>query len=159
MAVRVEEGEGIGVEVEAIEEERLRVPSWFGEAVLLGQYWLESGLVGYLEAEVRVERGRMGRYEVGDFVLLLNSYAIIGEKTLEDFYKAIAPVKEVLMGLWGRLSCPSASSLRRFLAAVGTGALGGLRELFERGLGRNGVGVMRGIGMFDCFHQVLTRSK
>jgi hypothetical protein len=27
---------------------------------MLEQYWLESGLVGYLEAEVRVERGRMG---------------------------------------------------------------------------------------------------
>jgi hypothetical protein len=149
MAARSEEGDRIGVEVEAVEEERLRVPSWFGEAVLLGQYWLESGLVSYLEAEVRVERGRMGRYEVGDFVLLLNSYAISGEKTLADFYKAIAPVKEVLMGLWGRSGCPSASSLSRFLAAVGTGAVGGLRELFERDLGRNGVGVMRGIGMFD----------
>jgi hypothetical protein len=46
MAVRIEERQRIGVEVEALEEERLRVPSWFGEAVLLGQYWLESGLVG-----------------------------------------------------------------------------------------------------------------
>jgi hypothetical protein len=91
----------------------------------------------------------MGQYEVADFVLLLNSYAISGEKTIADFYKAIAPVKEVLMGLWGRSSCPSASSLSRFLDAVGSGALAGLRELFELDLGRNGVGVMRGIGMFD----------
>jgi hypothetical protein len=53
------------------------------------------------------------------------------------------------MGLWGRSSCPSASSSSRFLAAVGRGAVGGLRELFERDLGRNGVGVKRGIGMFD----------
>ncbi len=72
--------------VEAVEAERLRVPSWFGEAVLLGQYWLEGGLVGYLEEEVRVERGRMGQYEVFHFVLLLNSYAISGEKTLSDFF-------------------------------------------------------------------------
>jgi hypothetical protein len=112
--------------VEAVEEERLRVPRWFGEGVMLGQYWLESGLVGYLEAEVRVERGRMGRYEVGDFVLLLNSYGISGERTIADFYKAIAPVKEVLMGLCGRSSCPSAASLSRFLAAATPAAVGEL---------------------------------
>jgi hypothetical protein len=53
------------------------------------------------------------------------------------------------MGLWGRSSCSCASSLSRFLAAVGSAAVGGLRELFELDLGRNGVGVMRGIGMFD----------
>jgi hypothetical protein len=149
MAVRIEGRERIGVAVEAVEAERLRVPSWFGEAVLLGQYWLESGLVGYLEEEVRVERGRMGQYEVADFVLLLNSYAVSGEKTLADFFKSIAPVREVMMGLWGRARCPSASSLSRFLAAVGSAAVGGLREMFERDIGRNGVGVMEGIGMFD----------
>jgi hypothetical protein len=50
----------------------------------------------------------MGRYEVADFVLLLNSYAISGERTLADFFKALAPVKEVLMGAWGRYaSLPS----------------------------------------------------
>lgn len=138
-----------GVELEVCQEERLRVPSWFGEAVLLGRYWLESGLVGYLEEEVRVMRGRMGRYEVVDFVLLLNSYAISGEKTLAHFFQALAPVKEVLMGVWGRSRCPSASSLSRFLAAVDKGAVGRLRELCESDLGRNGVRVMQGIGMFD----------
>ena len=46
MAVRIEEREWIGVAIEAVEAERLRVPRWFGEAVLLGQYWLESGVVG-----------------------------------------------------------------------------------------------------------------
>lgn len=134
MAMRIEERDRSGVAVEAVEAERLRVPSWFREAVMLGQYWLESGLVGYLE-EVRVERGRMGRYEVADFVLLLNSYAVSGEKTLADFFKSIAPVKEVMMGLWGRplagisksAACPSASSLSRFLAAVTPAAIGGSR--------------------------------
>jgi hypothetical protein len=61
MGVRIEEVDRIGVAIEAVEEERLRVPSWFGEAELLGQYWLESGLVGYLKEEVRVVRGRMGQ--------------------------------------------------------------------------------------------------
>jgi hypothetical protein len=106
-------------------------------------------LVGYLEEEVRVVRGRMGRYEVVDFVLLLNAYAISGEKTLAHFFKALAPVKEVLIGIWGQSNCPSASSLSRFLAAVDQEAVGRLRELFESDLGRNGVRVMQGIGMFD----------
>ena len=118
MSVVVIGADRSGVELEVRAEERLRVPQWFGEAVLLGRYWLESGLVGYLEEEVRVVRGRMGRYEVADFVLLLNSYAISGERTLADFFKALAPVQEVLMGVWGRSKCPCASSLSRFLAAV-----------------------------------------
>jgi hypothetical protein len=43
----------------------------------------------------------MGQYEVGDFVLLVNSDAISGERTLEDVYAGIASVKEVLMKLRG----------------------------------------------------------
>ena len=82
MAVVVLGQDRSGVELEVRAEERLRVPNWFGEAMLLGRYWLVSGLVGYLEEEVRVVRGRMGWYEVADFVLLLNSYAISGERTL-----------------------------------------------------------------------------
>jgi hypothetical protein len=72
------------VAVEVGTESVQRIPAWFGEAVLLGKYWRESGLVGYLEAEVRRVRGRMGQDEVPDFVLMLNSYAISGEKSLAD---------------------------------------------------------------------------
>lgn len=53
------------------------------------------------------------------------------------------------MGIWGRSKCPCASSLSRFLAAVDKEAVGRLRELFESDLGRNGVQVMQGVGMFD----------
>lgn len=149
MGEAVDLGNRSGVEIEERGEEKVRIPSWFGEAVLLGKYWLESGLVGYLEEAVWVVRGRMGRYEVVDFVLLLNAYGISGEKTLSDFYQAVAPVKEALMSLWGRSRCPSASSLSRFPAAVDRGAVESLRGLFESDLGRNGLGVMPGIGLFD----------
>ena len=54
MAVVVLGQDRSGVELEVRAEERLRVPNWFGEAMLLGRYWLASGLVGYLEEEVRV---------------------------------------------------------------------------------------------------------
>jgi len=33
------------VEISGIEQEKRRIPNWFGEAVWLGKYWLESGLV------------------------------------------------------------------------------------------------------------------
>jgi hypothetical protein len=49
MAVVVLGQDRSGVKLEARAEERLRVPNWFGEAMLLGRYWLNSGLVGYLE--------------------------------------------------------------------------------------------------------------
>lgn len=138
-----------GIEVCGLDENKPRVPQWFGEAVLLGKYWQESGLVEYLQEEVRVLRGRMGWYEVLDFVLLLNSYAISGEPTLKHFFQALEPVKEVLMSLWGRQRCPSASSLSRFLAAVDQGAVESLRELFEVDLGRNGLKVNMGMGLYD----------
>jgi len=54
-----------------------------------------------------------------------------------------------LAGISKRAVCSGVLSLSRFLAAVGSAVVGGLRELFERDLGRNGVGVMEGIGMFD----------
>jgi hypothetical protein len=122
---------------------------WFGEAVLYGKYWLDSGLVGYLEEEVRVVRGRMGRYEVMDFVLLLVSYAISGERTIADFYRSLEPVKEVLMSQWGRESCPSASSLSRFLGCVEASGVEALRSLFESDLHRNSVRVKQELGLFD----------
>jgi len=138
-----------GVAVEAGRESVRRIPAWFGEAVLYGKYWLESGLVGYLEEEVRVVRGRMGRYEVMDFVLLLNAYAISGERTIADFYRALEPVKEVLMSQWGREWCPSASSLSRFLGCVGASAVEAMRVLFESDLHRNSVRIKQELGLFD----------
>lgn len=71
-----------GIEVEAGTENQPHIPSWFSEGLLFGKYWIDSRLVGYLEEEVWVERGRMEQYEVMDFVLLLISYAVSGERTL-----------------------------------------------------------------------------
>lgn len=49
----------------------------------------------------------------------------------------------------GEIALSAASSLSRLLAAVNPEAVGRLRELFESDLGRNGVRVMQGIGIFD----------
>ncbi len=40
MGVNIVERDRVGVKVEAREEERPRIPGWFWEAVLWGQYWL-----------------------------------------------------------------------------------------------------------------------
>ena len=48
MPVVVARSERSGVGLEGRDEERLRIPAWFGEAVLLGKYWVESGLLGGL---------------------------------------------------------------------------------------------------------------
>jgi hypothetical protein len=60
------------------------LPIWLPEAALLGRYWLESGVLNELIDKVLVTRGKMGRYEVCDFVLLLITYAISGYKSLKE---------------------------------------------------------------------------
>jgi hypothetical protein len=91
----------------------------------------------------------MGEYEVMDFVLVMISYGISGEGTIADFYKAIVPVKNVLMSQWGRNRCPSASSLSRFLGSLQSSAVEALRSLFESDLHRNSVRVKQGVGLLD----------
>ncbi len=94
------------------------IPSWLPEALLLGEWWRTTGLLEQLQQQVRVSRGRMGHYEVCDFVLLLLAYAVSGEASLATFFKALTPVKDLVMAVWGRARCPVASTLSRFLDAV-----------------------------------------
>lgn len=110
------------------------IPTWLPEALLLGEWWRSTGLLEQLQQQVRVNRGRMGQYEVCDFVLLLLAYAVSGEASLAVFFQALSPVKPLLMAVWGRARCPVASTLSRFLEAVEDGALESLRQLFEQNL-------------------------
>jgi hypothetical protein len=57
MTERIEES---GLEVEAVREERLRMVSWYGEAVLLGQYCLKIGLVGIWKEKCEWSEGEWG---------------------------------------------------------------------------------------------------
>ncbi len=125
-----------GVELQANEQENLAAPNWLAEALLVGQYWQSSGLLSDLVTQVHVNRGRMGRYEVCDFVLLLLAYAVSGLPSLAEFYRALLPVKSLLMAAWGRQRCPVASTLSRFLADIDAGAVASLRALFETDLHR-----------------------
>jgi hypothetical protein len=127
-----------GIELSTHEQSNPVVPTWLAEALLLGEYWRTTGLFDRLQTQVRVNRGRMGQYEVCDFVLLLLAYAVSGLQTLEDFFVALSPVKEVLMSVWQRQQCPVASTLSRFLGDIDPSALEQLRTLFETDLWTHG---------------------
>ena len=66
-----------GLELTISNQSNPVIPNWLGESILLGKYWIESGLLERLQQQVRVSRGRMGDYEVCDFVLLLLIFATI----------------------------------------------------------------------------------
>ena len=57
---------------------------------------------GQLEAfaqQIRLVRGRFGRYEPIDFLAVLIGYAISGERTLADFFERVAPFGPAFMAL------------------------------------------------------------
>jgi hypothetical protein len=123
-----------GLEITTTEQLNPATPAWLAEALLLGQYWQSSGLLERLQRQVHVNRGRMGKYEVCDFVLLLLSYAVSGLNSLQAFFEQLSSVAPVLMAVWDRQHCPVASSLSRFLADVNNDAVEALRDLFEAAL-------------------------
>ncbi|WP_156434774.1 hypothetical protein [Leptolyngbya sp. O-77] len=98
---------------------------------------------------MKVNRRRMGQYEVKDYVLLLNSYAVSGEGSLKEYFKSLGPVSGLVMGLWERSRCPVASSLSRFLKDVDEGTVAALRGLFEEEIGQKGICVREQVWMTD----------
>src|SRR5678815_5745930 len=94
------------------------IPPWFAEIVLMAGYLRGHGLLEALGAQVRLVRGRFGRYEVLDFLALLFGYAISGERTLQAFFDRLQPFAEPFMALFERGEAPHRSTLSRFLAAV-----------------------------------------
>ena len=123
-----------GIELTTIEQTNPVIPSWLAEVLLLGEYWRKTGLLERIQTEVKVNRGRMGQYEVCDFVLLLLAYAVSGLDTLQSFFEQLESVKSVLMSVWQRQQCPVASTLSRFLGDINSSALEQLRTLFESDL-------------------------
>ena len=79
-----------GIELTTNEQANPVTPRWLGEVLLIGEYWRVTGLLDRLKTQVRVNRARMGQYEVCDFVLLLLRYAVSGLDTLEDIRRQMA---------------------------------------------------------------------
>src|SRR6266581_8362438 len=63
------------------------LPHWFGEVSLVAQYLTHLGVLEALSQRVRLARGRMGTYDVIDFMAVLIGYALSGERTLQTFYE------------------------------------------------------------------------
>lgn len=128
-------------------------PPWLAEALLVAQLWRTTGLVDRLQQQVRLERGRMGRYLLCDFVLVLLAYALSGEPSLQTFYHHLQPVAPLLMAVWQRQHLPHRSTLSRFLAAIGPQTLEQLRSLFLADLNQSGLQTAQCGGLFDRTEQ------
>ena len=118
------------VSIQTSPQTEASLPSWFGEVTLIAHYLERQGTLGKLSQQVRFARRRFGRYEVLDFVAVLLSYALSGERTLEAFYQRGQPFASALMALFGRERLPHRSSLSRFLASLDQPAVEALRSLF-----------------------------
>ena len=66
-----------------------------------------QGVLTAIEEQVRLARRRFGHYEVIDFLAVLFSYAISGERTLEGFYQRLMPWANTFMALFGRDRLPA----------------------------------------------------
>ncbi len=137
------------VDIQTCPEEMPTIPPWFAEATVIARHFQQRGLLEALSQQVRLARGRIGRYEVSDFVALLLGYAVSGEPTLEAFFARLAPFAAPFMALFGRDRLPHRSTLSRFLEAVDAPCLEALRHLFERELAGQGFAGERLGGLID----------
>lgn len=120
------------IEVQTSPVDRPSVPAWFAEVVIIARYLEAKGLFDAFAHQVRLVRGRFGKYEPIDFLAALPGYAISGERTLRDFFERVAPFETAFMALFGRKCLPHRSSLSRFLADVDRPCLESFRMLFQQ---------------------------
>src|SRR5579863_1442492 len=93
------------------------LPAWLAEVTLLAHHLTRRGVLDALGDQVHLSRGRMGHYEVIDFLAVLFGYTVSSEPTLSAFYERLAPFADPFMALFGREQLPQRSTLSRFLAA------------------------------------------
>ena len=83
------------IEIQTSSEHRPSVPAWFAEVVIMAYHLQTKGLLDTFEQQVRLVRGRFGRYEPIDFLALLIGYAISGERTWIDFFERVDCRREI----------------------------------------------------------------
>ncbi len=125
------------------------LPPWFGEVSLVAQYLTHLGVLEALSQRVRLARGRMGTYDVIDFMAVLIGYALSGERTLQTFSERILPFASAFMALFGREQLPHRSSLSRFLASLDHSTVEALRTLFLEDLVARELGGGQQRGLWD----------
>src|SRR5260370_38529692 len=89
------------IEVQTSPEARPSVPPWFAEVVIIAHDLTTKGQLEAFAQQVRLVRGRFGRYEPIDFLAVLIGYAISGERTMADFFWRVAPFGEALIAVFG----------------------------------------------------------
>ena len=107
------------------------LPAWFAEITLLAHHLTQRGILDAMCEQVHLARGRVGHYEVIDFLAVLFGYAVSGEQTLATFFERLAPFADPFMALFGREQLPHRSTLSRFLTDMDKPCVQGLRTLFE----------------------------
>ncbi|SRR5579883_55787 len=122
------------VEIQACARDVPSIPPWFAELILLARHFTQRGVLEALSQQVKLARGRAGRYDVIDFVVVLLGYALSGEPTLEAFFARVAPFAQPFMALFGRVRLPHRSTLSRFLADIDGPCLDALRQQFAHDL-------------------------
>lgn len=105
------------VEIHTCPQDVPSLPAWFGEVTSLAHHLTRHGVFDALCEQVHLSRGRMGHYEVIDFLAVLFGYAISGERTLAALFERAAPFAGPFMALFGREHLPHRCTLSRFLAA------------------------------------------
>ncbi len=144
------------VEIHACTRDVPSIPPWFAELVLLARHFAQRGVLAALSQQVTLARGRAGRYDVIDFVVVLLGYALSGEPTLEAFFARVAPFAHPFMALFGRVRLPHRATLSRFLADVDGPCLETLRQQFAHDLRHYGPSGMHLGGLTDrCGHCLL----
>lgn len=131
------------------EHQQPSTPSWFSELIIMSHLWTQSGLLSALNKSVRVVRGKMGLYEVIDFVLLLLAYGLSNERTLKYFFKVSGPFQFAIAALWDRDKSPGASALSRFLSDISSEPVEALRELLFKDLLQHGIKSEAMGGLYD----------
>ena len=107
------------------------LPAWFAEITLLAHHLTQRGILDAMCEQVHLARGRIGHYEVIDFLAVLFGYAVSGEQTLATFFERLAPFADPFMARFGREQLPHRSTLSRFLADMEKPCVRALRTLFE----------------------------
>lgn len=127
------------VTLNASEDVKQKLPTWLGDVAIMAEIWKTSGLLEKLQRNVHVLRGRMGVYEVCDFVLAELAYVCGHEPSWRSFYRTLGKDNSCLAELWGREKISTRTALSRFHKAIRESSVEALRSLLFEDLLEHGV--------------------
>jgi hypothetical protein len=105
------------------------LPPWFAERIVIAGFLRRRGLLAALSAQVRLVRGRCGRYAVIDLLARLVGDALSGERTLQAFFDRLHPFAQPSKARFERGELPHRSTVSRLLTAGDASCLEALRAL------------------------------